>query len=134
MSQYTSLSTIKPFSATSIAKSTTDSTTCPWIDVSGFKEKRVVWEATSAGSIDIDIDMLISPKGAYELNNETTVDTEDYETVNIVTTHTGGVIFSKDGADVDELLRPLKSVKFTIDNDDGTDAVVINLWLEGQSE
>ena len=131
----TERSIIQPFKATTIAKSTTDSTTCPWIDVSQLEELRIVWEAT-ATTIDLDLDLLISPKGAYELNNsdqEATVDTEDYETVNIVTTHTGAVIVSKDADDIDELQRPLTSIKITADNDQGTYAVVLNLWIEGIS-
>lgn len=124
---------IKPFSATSIAKSTTDSTTCEWLDVAGWTDKKVAWNATSGGSIDININMFVSSKSAYVLNNETTVNTEDYIEVNIVETHTGAVYTYVDGDDVDDLQRPVRSCKFTIDNDDATDAVVMELWVEGWS-
>ena len=134
MSGFVFHNTVQPFVATSIAKSTTDSTTCPWIDTEGWTERKVAVDATVAsGSIDIDIDMLVSSKQAYELNNETTVDTEDYETVNIVTALTSGVYTTYDADDVDELQRPARSVKFTIDNDDASDGIVINLWHEGWS-
>jgi hypothetical protein len=123
----------KPFNATSIAKSTTDSTTCEWLDVSGWVDKKIAWEADSSGSIDIDIDALVSSKSAYELNNEATVDTEDYETINIVTAHTSAVYFSKDSNDVTELETPWRAVKITVDNDDASSAVSLTLWVEGQS-
>ena len=123
----------KPFDGTSVAKSTTDSTTCEWLDVSGWTDKKISWELDSSGSIDVDIDMLVSPKGYYELNNEATVDTEDYETVNIVTAHTAAVMVSKDANDVPELGTPIRSAKFTVDNDDASDAVSVTLWVEGWS-
>ena len=123
----------KPFDATSIANSTTDSTTCEWLDISGWQDKKVGLELTSSGSIDVDVDMRLSSKGYYELNNETTVDTEDYEVVNIVTARTSGVYVSYDKNDVAELGISARSAKFTVDNDDGSDAVVVNLWVEGVS-
>ncbi len=126
-------SVIQPFAATSIAASTTDSTTCEWLDVNGWIEKVVTLECTSSGSIDVDVDMLVSPKGAYELNNETTVDTEDYQLVNIVTTHTAATLTRFDGEAIDDLTRPIRSAKFTIDNDNASNAVTVNLWFEGQS-
>jgi len=123
----------KPFDAVSIAKSTTDSTTCPWLDVSGWTEKKIAIELDSSGSVDVDVDLLVSSKGYYELENEATVDTEDHETINIVTAHTGKVYYSFDAADVDDLQRPMRSVKMTVDNDDATDAVVVTAWVEGWS-
>ena len=35
--------------------------------------------------------------------------------------------------DIDELQRPARSCKFTIDNDDASTAVSVSLWLEGWS-
>ena len=136
MSGFVFHNTVQPFVATSIGASATDSTTCPWIDTEGWVERKVSVDATVAdgsGSIDIDIDMLVSSKGAYELNNEATVDTEDYKVINVVTALTSGVYTSYDADDIDDLQRPVRSTRFTIDNDDASDAVLVNLWFEGQS-
>jgi len=122
----------KPFSATSVAKSTTDSTTCPWLPIDGWVGKKIAWEIDSSGSIDVDIDLLVSSQDAYELNNKT-VTTDDYETVNIVTAHTAAVYISKDENDVPELGTPMRACKVTVDNDDASTACAITIWVEGQS-
>ena len=126
---------IKPFSATSVAKSTTDSTTCEWLDISGWVDKKVsLLTADNSASIDVDVNMLISPKGYYELNNETTVDANDYESVELIAAHTtADTLVTIDAEDIDELQRPARSCKFTIDNDDASTAVAVSLWIEGWS-
>ena len=127
---------IKPFAATVIGQSTTDSTTCKWLDISGWTDKVVTVECDDEGGavdIDIDINMLVSSKDAYTLNNETTVDTEDYVSVTIVEAHTTAVYTRFDSDDVADLRQPIRSCKFTIDNDDATDDVTVNLTIEGWS-
>ena len=132
MSQKIFHNVFKPFNATSVTKSSTDSTTCEWLPIDGWTDKKISWDLDSSGSIDVDIDMRVSPLDSYELNNKT-VSTEDYETVNIVTTTTGSVLTSKDANDVPELATPIRSAMFTIDNDDASDAVAVTLWVEGWS-
>jgi hypothetical protein len=123
----------KPFDATTITKSTTDSTTCSWLDLSGWTDKKISVECDSSGSVDVDIDLRVSSKHYYELDNEATVDTEDYEIVNIVTAHTSKNYTSFDANDVPELGTPMRSGLVTIDADDASDDVVVTLWVEGWS-
>ena len=126
---------IKPFDETSVDKSSTDSTTCEWLDINGWTDKKVsLLTADNSASIDVDVNMLVSPKGYYELNNETTVDANDYESIEIVNAHTtADTLTTFDGEDVDDLTRPMRSCKFTIDNDDASTAVEVSLWVEGWS-
>jgi hypothetical protein len=128
-------SVIKPFDATSVAASSTDSTTCEWLDINGWTDKKVsLLTADNSASIDVDVNMLVSPKGYYELNNETTVDANDYESIEIVAAHTtADTLTTFDAGDVDDLQRPMRSCKFTIDNDDASTAVSVSLWIEGWS-
>ena len=126
---------IKPFDAVSVAKSSTDSTTCEWLDINGWTDKKVsLLTADNSASIDVDVNMLISPKGYYELNNETTVDANDYESIELLAAHTtADTLTTIDAEDIDELQRPARSCKFTIDNDDASTAVSVSLWIEGWS-
>ena len=124
---------IQPFVDTSIAASSTDSTTCEWLDCSGWVDKIIEIECDSSGSIDVDINLLVSSKGAYELNNETTVDTEDYQSFEIKTAHAVGTVTRYTDADNAILRQPIRTAKITLDNDDASDAVVVNLRFEGQS-
>jgi hypothetical protein len=125
----------KPFDEVSVAKSTTDSTTCEWLDINGWTDKKVsLLTADNSASIDVDVNMLISPKGYYELNNETTVDANDYESIELLAGHTtADTLTTIDAEDIDELQRPARSCKFTIDNDDASTAVEVTLWIEGWS-
>ena len=122
----------KAFNAQSIAKSTAG-TTSEWWDTSGWTDKVVTVECTSGGSIDVNVDILYSPKGYYELNNEATVDTEDYQVIQLVDGLTAGTLTRYDSADVDDLQRPARSAAIVVDNDDATDPVVVNVWVEGWS-
>jgi len=125
----------KAFDAVNIAK-TVQGTASEWWDVNGWTDKVITTEATvtdGSGSIDINVDMLVSPKGWYELRNETTVDTEDYKVVSIVDGLTAGTLTRYDSSDVDDLQRPIRSMKIVVDNDDATDAATVNVWVEGWS-
>ena len=125
----------QPFDAVDVAKSSTDSTTCEWLDINGWTDKKVsLLTADNSASIDVDVNMLVSPKGYYELNNETTVDANDYESIEIVAAHTtADTLTTFDAEDVDDLQRPMRSCKFTIDNDDASTTVAVSLWIEGWS-
>ena len=103
---------------------TTGEATSEWWDVGGWTDKRISWESDGANP-DIDIDIHISPKGYYELRalaDAATISTEDYESVNIVTAHGAQILASKDADDVDELQRPIRSMRVVIGNDSATDS------------
>jgi hypothetical protein len=123
----------KPFDAQSIAKSTAG-TTSEWWDINGWTDKVVTVEVTpAAGSPDINVDILLSPKGYYELNNEATVDTEDYQLVQIVDNLTAATMTRYDSSDVDDLQRPARSAAIVVDNDNASNACTVNVWVEGWS-
>ena len=75
-----------------------DNLTSDWWDVNGWTDKRVSWEVDSAGTIDFDMEIHISPQGYYELNAKTCT-TDDYEVVAIVTAHTAAILASVDADD-----------------------------------
>jgi len=127
---------IQPFVNTEITKSTTDSTTCEWLDVGSWTDKSVWIECDDeddGDAIDVDINLWVSPKGAYELNNESTVDTEDYQAIELVAAHTAATLTKYDAEDLDDLQRPFRSVKIVIDNDDSNEDVTVNCWIMGWS-
>ena len=104
-----------------------------WWDVNGWTDKVVSLDVDSSGSIDINVDLYVSPLGYYELNNAASVDTGDYQVVQIVDNHTVGTLTRFDSADVDDLQRPIRSVCVALDNGDASDAATVNVWLEGWS-
>jgi hypothetical protein len=113
---------------------TAPSATSAWYDTSGWTDKRVSWEVDSGGAIDIDIKMHISPLHYQVLTDlGTSVTTDEYESVDVVTTHTAAIMASIDSADVDELRRPYASTRFYVDNDSAAAVTAFNLWLEGWS-
>ena len=109
----------------------TGTATSEWWDVNGWTDKRISWEVDGANT-DFDIDMHISPQGYYELNDKTCT-TEDYEVVNIVTAHAAQILASIDSSDVDELQRPVRSMRLVIGNDSATAITASNVWVEGWS-
>jgi hypothetical protein len=112
-----------------------DNATSEWWDVNGWTDKRVSFEVDGANT-DFDIEIEISPLGYYELNALTaasTLSTEHYESVNIVTAHNAQILASKDSSDVDELQRPFRSCRFVISNDSATAITASNVYLEGWS-
>ena len=109
-----------------------DNKTSDWYDVSGWTDKRISWEVDSAGTIDFDMEMHISPQGYYELNNKTCT-TDDYEAVALVTAHTAAILASVDANDVDELQRPIRSMRLVISNDQAQAVTGTSVWVEGWS-
>ena len=109
-----------------------DNATSEWWDVNGWTDKRVSWEVDSGGTIDFDMEMHISPQGYYELNNKT-ASTEDYEVVALVTAHTAAILASVDSSDIDELQRPIRSMRIKISNDQAEPVTASNVWVEGWS-
>ena len=133
--QKTNHSVWHPFVAQTIAKNTA-ATTSEWFDTNGWTDKVVTINPTigaGGSAVDCNIDILVSPKGAYELNNETTVDTEDYQVVQIVDNHTAAIVARFDSSDVDDLQRPIRSMAVVVDNDEASDGLVIDVWVEGWS-
>ena len=106
--------------------------TSEWYDCNGQVDRRVSWEVDSAGAIDIDIIMHISPQGYYELNNKTCT-TDDYEAVTLVTAHTAAILASVDSDDIADLGKPVRSVRYVVDNDSAAAVTGFSLWHEGWS-
>jgi hypothetical protein len=106
-----------------------------WWDVNGWTDKVITVEPTAAnsGSVDVNVDIYVSPKGYYELRNETTVNTEDYQVIQIVDNLTTGTLKRYDSSDVDDLQRPIRSMCVALDNGDASDACTVNVWVEGWS-
>ena len=122
---------VKPWVAQSIAKSSASHTTA-WIDVNGWTDKVVTYEADSSGSIALTITADISPQHYYELNNKTCT-TDDYSTITIASGATVAVAVRVDASDLDDLQRPMRSIRFKGVNADGTDATLVTAWIEGWS-
>ncbi len=115
---------------TSILK--TANTTTEWYDTNGWTDKKVVLAVTDAGTADNNVTMHCSPKGYYELNNKTCT-TADYYSVDIVDAHAGEVMIKYDSDDVADLGKPIRSIRFFVENDEANTTSVVNLWLEGWS-
>lgn len=107
-----------------------DILTSEWFDVSGWTDKVIAWEVDSEGTIDFNVTAHLSSQGAYELNNKTCT-TEDYVAVTIVDATTTAVYTRKDSSDVDDLQRPIRSMRIVIENDQAEPVTGVNLWLEG---
>jgi hypothetical protein len=123
------------FNSQSVVKSS-GSATSEWWDVNGWTDKAVTYEADvtdGSGSLSLTYTMDVSPKGYYELNNAASVTTDDYSTVTIASGATSAVMVRVDSADVDDLQRPMRSVRFKVVNADASDNATVNLWLEGWS-
>ncbi len=122
---------IKPWSAQSIAAGSGSNTT-EWLDINGWTDKVVTYEADSSGSIALTITADVSPQHYYELNNKT-VTTDDYSTITIASGATGAVAVRVDASDLDDLQRPIRSIRFKGVNADASDATVVTAWIEGWS-
>ena len=131
----------KAFDSVDVTESTTYSLSLgrnvsDWIDVSGWTDK--VLSVASAvtdgsGSIDLNIYIFLSPKDKYVLDNEATVDTQDYQVITVVDNLTSGTMRTYDAQDIDELQRPTRSMLVALDNGDSTDSLTVDLWVEGWS-
>ena len=121
--------------ALTVAGGATPSYTSVWYDVSGWVNKTIQVDADIAsGSLDLNIDLLVSPYDAWTMNNLASVTTEYYSTIAIKDAQTAVVLTRYDSGDVAELDTPMRTVaiKATVD---GSGAAVssLNVWLEGQS-
>jgi hypothetical protein len=103
-----------------------------WYDTNGWTDKVVTYDVDSSGSIALTITADISPVGYYELNNKTAT-TDDYATITIASGAAGAVVVRVDSDDLDDLQRPIRSLRFKAVNADGSDASVVNVWAEGWS-
>ena len=104
-----------------------------WVDLNGWTDKVVTFEIDSEGAIDVDLKLEVSPKDYAALQAlGSSVTTDDYSSVDLVTTHTGAVMYRVDSSDVDDLQRPMTSARLYADNDSAT-ACTINAWLQGWS-
>lgn len=109
-----------------------DTLTSDWFDVTGWTNKVIAFEVDSGGTIDFNVWMDVSSRGAYELNN-TTASTEDYVRLTVVEAHTAAVYVRKDFTDLDDLDRPIRSLRIVIENDQAEPITGVNLWIEGVS-
>ena len=110
----------------------TASHTTEWFDTNGWTDKQVTLEVDDAGTADNNVTLHVSPKGYYELN-QITATTDDYYSVSIVDAHAGEVMIKYDSDDVADLGKPMRSVRFFVENDEATTTSTINCWLEGWS-
>jgi hypothetical protein len=92
------------------------STKSEWLDVDGWTEKKVFWEIDDAGTApSYNLKLRFSSKSAYELNNQATVTTDDYKEVTLLTTASTGKVYAQvDGADIDDLSRPMRSCQIVV--------------------
>jgi len=120
---------IKALEGTALAQDA--DATGEWIDVSAWTDKRVSVQVDGANT-DYDLEMHISPKHYYELNNMAAT-TEDYEVVSLLEANNVQTLTSIDAEDVDELQRPFRSVRFVLGNDSATALTEYEVFIEGWS-
>lgn len=121
--------------ALTVAGGATPSYTSTWWDVGGWVNKAIQVDADIAsGSLDLNIDLLVSPYDAWTMNHLASVTTEYYSTIAIKDAQTAVVLTRYDSGDVPELDTPMRSValKATVDGS-GAAVTSLNAWLEGQS-
>jgi len=112
-----------------------DQLTSEWLDIANWEEKSIQWEVDSDGTVDFNINMHISPNGAYE-NNQKTCTTEDYINVLVVNGHSTKVLTRLEFDDLDELALyngPIRSCRLQIDNDHADAVTGCQVWIEGWS-
>ena len=109
-----------------------DKKTSEWVDVNGWTDKVVSFEIDSAGTIDADVVLHVSPQHYYELNNKTCT-TDDYVAIGIVEAHTAAILVRKDASDIDDLQRPFRSCRAVIENDQAQAITDFSVWIEGWS-
>jgi hypothetical protein len=110
-----------------------DQLTSEWLDISNWEQKSIQWEVDSDGTVDFNINMHISPNGAYE-NNQKTCTTDDYISVLVVNGESGKTLTRIEFDDIDELALyngPIRSVRLQIDNDQAEVVTGCQVWIEG---
>ena len=122
---------VKPWDGESIASSSGTATTA-WIDCNGWTDKVFTYEVDSSGSIALTVTAHLSNQGAYELNNKTCT-TDDYVAVTLVSAASGAIAARVDAQDVDDLQRPIRSIRFYGVNADASDASLVTATIEGWS-
>ena len=103
-----------------------------WWDTNGWTDKVVEFEVDDSATVDIHITAEVSEQGYYELNNKTCT-TDDYSSFDIVDAHTAKVIVRKDADDIDDLQRPIRSMRFFLENDEASTDSTFNVRLSGWS-
>jgi len=110
-----------------------DQKTSEWLDIANWEGKSIQWEVDSAGTIDFNINMHISPNSAYE-NNQKTCTTDDYLNVLVVNGHSAAILYRIEFDDLDELALyngPIRSCRLQIDNDQAEVVTGCQVWIEG---
>ena len=116
---------IIPLKSTTITISNTDTTASAtgvtrtvtgageWLDVSGWTDKVISGNITDAGTPPgYNILLQISDQHNYELNNKTAALNTDYIVASAYTAgQTGKGAFRVDGADCEDLQRPIRSLR-----------------------
>ena len=106
--------------------------TSEWWDTNGWTDKVVTYEVDSSGSIALTVTADISNEGYYELNNKTAT-TDNYSTITIASGATVAVATRVDSDDLDDLQRPIRSMRFKAVNADASSASVVTVAVEGWS-
>lgn len=110
-----------------------DQLTSEWLDIANWEGKSIQWEVDSAGTVDFNINMHISPNGAYE-NNQKTCTTDDYINILVVNGETDKTLTRIEFDDLDELALyngPIRSCRLQIDNDQAQAVTGCQVWIEG---
>jgi len=122
--------------ALTVSGGSTPNVLSEWFDTNGWTDKvvSVLADPTDgSGSIDLNVNIYVSPKGYYELNHGATPSTEDYVNISIVDAQTATIMTRYDSSDVDDLQRPMRSMAVLVDNDEASEATTVNVWVEGWS-
>ena len=110
-----------------------DNLNSAWIDTSGWTDKKISYVVTGANT-DADIIAHLSPMGYSELTDlGTSVSTQHYKAVTITTAIAAQTMGSVDSDDVDDLKRPIRSMRINISNDSATAITAFKVWIEGWS-
>jgi len=120
------------------AASSADIHTTGWIDTNGWTDKKISVEGDvtdGSGSISLSLELHVSPKHEYELNQlGSSVTTDDYEAITVnASALTAATLTSYDAEDLDDLQRPFRSARLKVTNGDGSDACTVTSWIEGWS-
>jgi len=115
------------------AVSKNSSVTSEWWDTSGWVDSKVVIDMDSAGAADVSYVIQISPQHYYELNQETSWDTDDYEQVTLSANNTTKTLQNVSSADVADLKEPGRSVRIKATENNAAAVTSLKVWLLGWS-